>query len=578
MPDVRNTTWVMQKSEAEAPHGMVAAMHPRAAAAGLEMLQEGGNAVDAAVATAFALGVVEPFMSGVGGVAAMVVFQSASGRTTVVDGSSTAPSAARPDTFELLPASEKGGMYGWRGTVGDAQNTGYRSPIVPGMPACSLYGLAKYGSGHLSRQQVMAPAIRLAEDGFPVDPFVAQTTAFAMRRLQRFPETMRTFYYGDGTPLRPLSMTYAADRLVQSDLARTLRALADHGPDAYYQGEIGERIAADIQANGGLITREDVANYRVRELTPALHTTYRDYTLVGIPETSGCATAYEAMNILERFDLAALGQGTAESIHLVAEALRRAFLDRFAHLADPASRPVPFDGALSKAYAAELAAAISVDRADPDAKAGDPWRFQAGGRPLATAASGAGGEGRTTHLTVVDKDRNVVSMTSTLGELFGCGVVPRGTGVVLNNGMTWFDPEPGHVNSIEPGKRILWAPTPTIVLKDGRPVMGLGAPGGRRIMSAIVQSLVNVLDFGLGVQDAVTAPRIHCEGPTTVVDSRLGRAVLDGLEARGHRLEVTEDNVTAFSFARPNGILIDQQTGHLTGGVNQFAPAWAMGH
>jgi gamma-glutamyltranspeptidase / glutathione hydrolase len=172
----------------------------------------------------------------------------------------------------------------------------------------------------------------------------------------------------------------------------------------------------------------------------------------------------------------------------------------------------------------------------------------------------------------------VVSLTSTHGELFGSGVVARGTGILLNNGMTWFDPEPGHVNSIQPGKRTLWAPTPTLVLHDRKPLMAIGAPGGRRIISALVQSLVNVLDFNLGVQDAVTMPRIHCEGPVTEADSRLAPETIDGLASRGHRLKVVEDNGASFRFARPGGIRIDPQTNVLTGGVHQFTPAWAIGY
>ncbi len=493
---MRDTTWIIQKTEARAARGMVTAMHPLAAEAGLDILRAGGNAVDAAVATAFAIGVVEPFMNGVGGVAVMVHFDAASGRTTVVDGSSTAQLAAQPDTFELAPSTEQAGMYGWRATVGDAQNTGYRAPIVPGTPAMLLHSLDRYGSGRVKRAQVIAPAIRLAEEGFPVDPYVASSTAFAMRKLRQFPESMRTYFHEDGTPLVPTSLGTPADRLVQADLARTLRALAEHGPDPFYRGEIAERIVADVQANGGLLSREDFAEYRVREFSPALQVDYRGYTLVGVPETSGCATVYQAMNILERFDLAALGRGTPAATHLIAEAIRRAFLDRFAHLADPSFGPAPFEGVLSKAYAAELASHINPDRADPDAPPGDPWPFQHGERPTVAAGRRAGADGCTTHLTVVDAQRNVVSLTTTLGELFGSGVVARGTGVLLNNGMTWFDPEPGRISSIAPGKRILWAPSPTIALKDGRPLLGVGAPGGRRIMSAIVQSLVNVLDFG----------------------------------------------------------------------------------
>src|ERR1700682_4861609 len=246
--------WLISKREAVAEHGMVTAMHPLAAAAGLEILQAGGNAVDAAVATGFAIGVVEPAMSGVGGVAAMVIYSAADGRTVVVDGSSMAPAAAREDTFELAPPSTLGGMYGWRGTLGDVQNTGYRAPIVPGQPACLLHAHERHGSGRLSRGQVMAPAIRLAEEGFTVDPYQAQTIAFAHRRLRANPETYRTFFLPDGTPPVPATSTREGDRLVQLDLAATLRALADHGAAALYEGDIGARLVADLQANGGVIS------------------------------------------------------------------------------------------------------------------------------------------------------------------------------------------------------------------------------------------------------------------------------------------------------------------------------------
>ena len=285
MADARETTWVIRKGEAEADGGMVAAMHPLAAAAGLEILEAGGNAVDAAVATAFAIGVVEPFMSGVGGVAAMVFFEAATGRSVVVDGSSTAPHAAHEETFELEPPGGAAGLYGWRSTVGNAQNVGYRSPIVPGMPAAMLHALATYGSGRITRQQALAPSIRLAEEGFKVDPYVAATTAFEQRKLRAFPEAMRTFFHADGTPLTPGSLAKEPDRLVQPDLARTLCLLAEHGPDVLYQGELGDRMAADLAANGGLIARDDLQNYRVRELEP-LRVEYRGYALLGIPQTS----------------------------------------------------------------------------------------------------------------------------------------------------------------------------------------------------------------------------------------------------------------------------------------------------
>jgi gamma-glutamyltranspeptidase/glutathione hydrolase len=576
--DRTQSEWIIGKREAVAENGMVTAMHPLATAAGLEILQAGGNAIDAAVATAFAVGVVEPAMSGLGGVAAMVI-GFPDGRTTVVDGSSMAPLAAREDSFELAPPNTVAGIYGWRGTVGDIQNTGYQAPIVPGQPACLLYALDRYGSGRLSRAQVMAPAIRLAEEGYPVDTYQAQTIAFAQRRLRLCPETFRMFFLEDGTPPAPATRTHPADRLVHPELASTLRLLAEHGPEVLYRGEIGERIVRDLQANGGLLTMADFERYTVREHVPGLRTDYRGYQLVGLSPTSGSMTAFEALNILDQYDLSAYGAGSPEAEHLIAEACRLAFLDRFAYLADLETRPVPVDGLLSSGYAARQAERILLDRADPEASAGNPWAFQ---RPPASArrdpVGAPGGDGCTTHLNVIDRDRAVVSLTSTHGEGFGSGVVPRGTGILLNNGMTWFDPEPGHVNSIAPGKRTLWAPTPTVVLQNDRPFIALGAPGGRRIISAVVQSLVNLLDFGLGVQAAVTAPRLHCEGPITEAEQQLGTATLDALAARGHRLEIYDETGSSWRFARPGGIRSDPETGQLTGGVFQLSPAWAMGH
>ena len=580
MSAARDSSWIIGKTQAEADHGMVASLHPLASAAGLEMLKAGGNAIDAAVATAFAIGVVEPFMSGVGGVAALVFHNSKTGRTIVVDGSSTAPLAAREDSFELASADTSGGLYGWRGTVDNASNEGFRAPIVPGMPAAMLYAHEKYGSGKLSRQQILAPAIRLAEEGFLVDPYVASMTAFHQRMLKRHAEAFRTFFHADGTPLQPGGISTEPDRLVQKDLARTLRLLADHGPDVFYQGEIAAMIVDDIESHGGMITLDDMASYTVREFDAPLTATYRGYTLQGIPKTSGCVTAFEMLNLLEQFELASLGAGSAAATHLIVEASRRAFLDRLTHLADPDRQPAPFEGVLSKAYAAQLAATINPERATPEIGPGDPWAFEPGGRPAGLRRPGGDGSDTcTTHLTTVDAERNVVTLTTTLGELFGSGVIPRGTGVLLSGGMTWFNPEPGTVNSIEPGKRIFWAPTPTIVLNPaGRPILALGAPGGRRIISAVAQSIVNVLDFGMGVQDAVTAPRVHSEGPATQAEARLGPDVLADLAARGHRLKVIDENYATFSFACPNGIAIDPATGRLTGGVNQFTPASAMGY
>jgi gamma-glutamyltranspeptidase/glutathione hydrolase len=442
-----------------------------------------------------------------------------------------------------------------------------------------LHALEHYGSGRLGRADVMAPAIRLAEEGFAIEPYTAQTIAFATRRLRAFSETMRTFFLEDGVPLAPATSTREADRLVQPDLARTLRALAAAGPAALYAGDVGERMVADLRTHGGCITLDDLAAYRVRE-SPPLRTDYRGYRLLGLSSTSGSMTAFEALNVLSNFELASLGGDSAAGLHVVAEALRRAFTDRFTYLADTEYASVPVEGLLSPEYARGLADTITLERADPRVMAGDPWRFQPAGAHGARSSglSAVGGDGCTTHLNVVDGERNMVSCTSTLGELFGSGVVVADTGITLNNGMTWFDPEPGHVNSIAAGKRTLWAPTPTLVLQDGRPRMAVGAPGGRRIISAVVQGLVNMLDFRLGVQAAVSRPRIHCEGRLTEVDGRFDARVVETLREMGHDVKLQHEHESSFRFARPSGIRLDPTTNRLHAGVHQFTPAWAFGY
>jgi gamma-glutamyltranspeptidase/glutathione hydrolase len=569
------SAWIVGKQEARARRGMVTAMHPLAARAGADVLRDGGNAVDAAVATAFAIGVVEPFMSGLGGVCCMVGFDAASGRTWTIDGSTTAPSAARPDMFDLLDSDAVAGMYGWPATRGDEHNTGYRSPCVPGTPGALLMALERFGS--LPRERILAPAITLAADGMELDWYVASTTAFAAARLRPFPSTMATFFHADGTPYRPLIAGEPADMFTQPDLARSLQAIADGGADSYYRGEIARTMCAYLQAHGGIIQESDLAAYQPRYREGGLISSYRGHVLVGMPETAGCITAYEALNILENFDISRLRPGSAHVYHLLAESQRRAFLDRFEHLADPEFTQVPWEGLMSGAYAQGLAASIDEARATPSISAGDPWPLQEGEPSVAVHRSVGADSTCTTHLTVVDEHRNMVALTSTLGASFGCGVVVEGTGILLNNGMTWFDPVPGHVNSIAPGKRTLIAPTPTLVFKDMQPWFALGAPGGRKIMSGVMQCIVNVVDFNMSIQDAVTFPRVHCESQTLLADSRVHPDVIAELQARGHSVEVRSDLFNGLQFARPNGVLIDPETGDLTGGVNQYVSAWAVG-
>ncbi len=570
----QDTVWNVTKTEAVASNGMVASMHPLASAAGLEMLRAGGNAVDAAVATAFASGVVEPFMSGLGGAACLVFHRASDGTTTVVDGSGVAPAAAREDMYELAAPSQRAGLYGWRATRGDAQNIGYRAVCVPGMPAALLLALERFGT--IDRRRVLEPAIRLAEEGFELDWYVASIIAFRAPELRRFPASAEVFFKPDGSPWKPAIGSEPAERWRQPDMARTLRLLAEQGAAAFYEGEIAERIVRDMADHGGLITRADLAGYRPLVDSPGLESSYRGVRLVG-PRLTGIPTLFEALNILEQFDVADRDFGSADFYHLIAEASRRAFVDRFAHLADPAFVQVPWEGLLSKEYARHLASTIDPGRATPQIAAGDPWAYQPEGRRSSPPGRPGPRQETTTHLTVIDGEHNMVSLTSTLLSDFGSKVVVPGTGILLNNGMAWFNPEPGFANSIAPGKRGFWAVSPTLAFRDDKPLLAIGSAGGRRLTTSVLQALVGVVDFGLGIQDAVSYPRVHCEGTETLAEVRIDPATLERLREMGHLLETREESYAACSFGRPNGILIDRAAGALRGGVNQFKPAWAMG-
>ena len=567
--------WLIDKSEAVSRGAMVAAMHPLAAEVGAHILERGGSAIDAAIATAFAVGVVEPFMSGLGGIAFLVYRDAATGETACFDGSSVLPAAIRPEMFELLEPPERAGMYMWRATRDDANNTGWLTPAVPGMPA--LMQEAHRRHGRLPWRELVEPAIRLAAEGFEVDFYVGMFIAANYERLQRCAASRRTFFKPSGAPLSPSTGFTAGDRLVQPDLARTLALIAEEGADVVYRGEVARLIAEDMRRHGGLIAETDLAAHRTVIHDGVAPVTYRDAEIYGQLENSGYATVAEALNILEGFDLGRLGAQSVEAEHLIAEALRRAFLDRLRFLGDATLMPVPYQGMISKAFAATRRATIDRARATPGEGHGDPWPFDAPERAWVPARAGAAGDGMTTHISVVDRDRNLVSLTSTLGATFGSAVVIDRAGICLNNATCWFDPQPGSVTSIGPGKRILSAASPVLVARGGRPWMALGSPGGRRVISAVYQCLVNAVDFGLGMQAAISAPRLHSEGPGTLVSDRFAGAVVDGLRAMGHAVTVCADDLGGGQFARPNGIMIDERSGELRGGVFQFTPATAVG-
>jgi gamma-glutamyltranspeptidase/glutathione hydrolase len=493
-----------EKRPVHAARGMVVTNHPLASAAGAEMLAAGGNAVDAAVAALFALTVVEPMMVGILG-AGHAHLLLAGGGHTVIDGYTTAPAAARPDVFRPLSDTWPDYME----VAGGENRVGVRAVGVPGTLAAWCEMLARFGT--LELDAVTAPAIRHASRGFRVTGYFSECLAEAAADLARFPASARVFL-PSGAPLR------RGDLLVQADYAETLRAVAIAGPTVLHGGALGARLADYMAREGGLLTLADLTRYRTIERAP-VHGTYRGFEIAGCPPpVAGGIHLIQILNMLERDDVAGLGFGTVDGIHLLAEAMKIAFADRDVATGDPAFVDVPVARLIGKDYAATRRADIDM------AKAG------------AAAAGGGVVSPHTTHVTVADADGNVVAATQTINNLYGSRAMVPGTGMLLNDTMALFDPHPGHALSVAPGKRMTSSMAPTIVRRDGRPVLALGLPGGTRIFTSVLQAIVNVIDHGMSVQEAVEAPRVWTQGQELEVEPAIGDAVRAGLAARGHHV------------------------------------------
>jgi len=495
-----------EKRPATASRGMVVTNHPLGSAAGAEMLAAGGNAVDAAIGALFALTVVEPMMVGIFG-AGMTQLRLADGRHLVIDNYTTAPSAARPDMYR--PVSDAWPDY--LRAAGDVNLTGLLSAGVPGTLKAWAEAIARFG--RLDLETVMQPAIRHAERGFRATPYLVEAVLDTAPDLARFPETARTFLPG-GAPIK------AGDLVVMPEYAATLRLIAAKGPGALYGGDLGAIVADYMARAGGIITLDDLVRYETIERRP-IRGGYRGFEIAGAPPpTAGGLHLIEMLNILEGFDPAGLGFGTAEYFHLIAEVLKIGFADRNACTGDPAFVDIPVERLTSKAHAAARRAQIRADRA------GDY-----GGVPGVAA-----GSAHTTHVTTADAEGNVVAMTQTLNNLFGAKATVPGTGIILNNTMALFDPHPGTPASVAPGKRVTSSMAPTIVLRDGRPAWALGLPGGVRIFTSVLQAVVNLIDHRMPLQEAVEAPRIWSQGQELEMEQDIPAAVRAALAARGHRV------------------------------------------
>ncbi|NOY78798.1 MAG: gamma-glutamyltransferase [Calditrichaeota bacterium] len=537
-----------------AEHAMVATAAPLASEVGLQILRQGGNAVDAAVAVGFALEVVYPEAGNIGGGGFMVI-RFPDGRATTIDYREKAPLKATRDMY-----LDKNGNV-----IPGLSLKGYLACGVPG----SVKGLwlAHRRYGKLPWKTLIEPAIQLAEKGFPISYEFSQEVKRHESDLKDFPATAKLFFKNGTTPYEP------GERFVQKDLAHTLRLIAEKGSDGFYKGEVAERIESVMKANGGLITRQDLAAYQAKE-RPPVEGTYHDYHIISMgPPSSGGICLLEILNILEGYSLKTFGFHSSKTIHLMVEAEKRAYADRAKHLGDSDFYPVPVKGLLSKKYAAALRESIDPNRATPSTEifAGNPLPYESK---------------ETTHYAIVDENRMAVSVTTTLNSAFGSKVVVDGAGFLLNDEMDDFSSKPGfpnkygliggEANSIQPGKRMLSSMTPTILEKNGRLFMVVGTPGGSTIITSVLQTILNVVDFGMNIQEAVDAPRFHHQWlPDQIFYDRFAFPVdvCDNLKKMGYRLHPRHSNGPGIVQA----ILVDPKSGVLLGGSDSRGYGRALG-
>jgi gamma-glutamyltranspeptidase / glutathione hydrolase len=536
--------WSVGAAAANAPlratHGMVVSQDAIASRIGADVLEAGGSAVDAAVATAFALAVVHPVAGNIGG-GGFLLYRPNAGAPIAYDFREVAPTGSHPQMWL------EDGEYSFQ-----RHHLSHLSVGVPGTVA-GLY-LAWQEQGKLPWKGLVEPAVALARDGFVVSHELSRSLQDELPRMQKYPASVAQFTR-DGAPYEP------GERLPQPDLADSLQRIADHGPDGFYKGRTAELIVREMQANGGLITLEDLAGYEARKREP-LRGTYRGYEVLSMPPPSSGGTALITMlNILEGYPLDELGFGTTATLHRMTESMRRAFADRARFLGDPDfNADMPVDRLISKSYAEELRRSIDPERASVSRPGEFSWPAESS---------------ETTHFSIVDKDRNAVALTYTLEYGYGSGIVVPGGGFLLNNEMGDFNAGPGLTNDqgligtpanlAEPGKRMLSSMTPTIVAKDGRLFMVTGSPGGRTIINTVLQTILNVVDHDMNAQSAVDAGRVHHQWlPDTLHYERHGFSLdsLNGLRALGHTLkEIPFQGVAEV-------IVVDPETGVLEGGVD----------
>ena len=550
-------------------NGMVCSGHPLASQAGIAILQRGGNFADAALATAAALNVVEPLMSGIGGDGFIMVYRKDTDRLEVCNGTGAAPYAATRESYLPEGIPQKGIL----------------SVSVPGLLNSWLDVHGKHGV--LSLGECLAPAIDLADNGFPVSHVLSRSIA-ADALLCRFP-TSQAVFTRNGRPLQPGEICY------QKNLARTFQAIIDGGREAFYKGEIARAIVKFSEEQGGILSMQDLADCRARWQDP-IATTYHGHTVYEAPPNSSGHILLQELNLIEQFDLKSMGCNTAESVHLMVEAKKLAFIDREAYVADPEYVDVPVEGLISKEYAAARARLIDPERAAYDVKAGNPWQYQQAQPQGIPAKAGAGQEQEdTTCFVVADGQGNAICQLQSIQSAWGSSLIAGDTGILLNNRMTYWHLEEDHVDCLQPGKRVRHTMNPVMVFRGG-PTSGngtarqlalvCGTPGADTQVQTNLQVITHVLDFGMTVAEAVEAPRWrNTQNPTEsniphtcadalLVESRFDPDALEGLRQRGHELNVLGGWEATGSEMM---IQVDPETGALHGGADPRRDGYAVG-
>jgi gamma-glutamyltranspeptidase/glutathione hydrolase len=544
------------RSEVRSTRGVVSAGHPIAVEAGLSSLEQGGNAIDAVVAGAFAAFVAEPNNAGIGGYGHLACFLAQNGSFLTVDHGPRAPGRATEGMFE--PEDDPLDGHDWPSVVGQRNFVGHLAPAAPGAVA----GLweAHQRAGRLPWKSLLRPAIATAQAGLEVTWVLMIEIAARLGEIESHPP-LAAILLPEGRLPRARTADGPGERLQQSELAETLRSIARQGPDAFYRGDVATAIADAVAAGGGILSAGDLASYapKVLDEPPA---DYRGWQFTTAADTVG----YEVLGILERFPLRELGCGTVEHYHLLAEAMGHAFADNATYACDPDYTEDPVERLGDPGFAAARAATIALERAAPrPITAAAPWL---GTNPASRPAS-AGGVHGTTQVVAADRDGNLAALITTIGADFGSLIAVPGTGIVLNNSMINYDPRPGRSNSIAPGKMPFFAVPAIVAARDGQPAFAAAGSGGYPILAGVISTVVGMADHGLKVQEAIDAPRVHSQGNRTFIDSRVAPEVLEGLQALGHELVVQAVTPGELPFSRVSAVAVHD--GSLTAGAG---PAW----